>query len=85
MNIALKPEQAQFVQQTIDAGRYQSADEVISEALQLLERRDREYLEWQEQAREKVNVAIEELESGQGLDGETVVVQLRKKLRQRRL
>lgn len=81
MNILLKPKQAELIQQKLDGGKYKNADEVIAEALQLLEKRDREYQKWVEEVREKVDVAIEELKRGEGIDGELVVNQLQEKLR----
>ncbi|MCL1470599.1 ribbon-helix-helix domain-containing protein [Argonema antarcticum] len=84
MNITLKPEQAELIQQKLNSGKYNNADEVISAALELLERRDREDRTWVEETREKVDVAIEELRRGEGIDGEVVVTQLQEKLRQAR-
>ncbi|MGE5660427.1 MAG: ribbon-helix-helix domain-containing protein [Actinomycetota bacterium] len=37
MNITLKAEQEEFIQAEIKKGRYQTAEQVISEALKLLE------------------------------------------------
>ncbi|MBN3944561.1 type II toxin-antitoxin system ParD family antitoxin [Nostoc sp. NMS9] len=76
MNITLKPEIEQFIQAQIATGRYANAEEVISKALKLLEKQDKEYQEWVEETRQKVDVAIAELERGEGLDGETVVMQI---------
>ncbi|WP_375470154.1 type II toxin-antitoxin system ParD family antitoxin [uncultured Nostoc sp.] len=76
MNIILKPEIEQFIQAQIATGRYANAEEVISQALKLLEKQDKEYQEWVEETRQKVDVAIAELERGEGLDGETVVMQI---------
>ena len=84
MNITLKNEQAELIQQKINSGKYNNAEEVIGEALQLLEQRDREYQTWVEETREKVDVAIEELRRGEGIDGDVVVAQLKEKLRQAR-
>jgi antitoxin ParD1/3/4 len=76
MNITLQPEIEQFIQAQIATGRYANAEEVISKALKLLEKQDKEYQEWVEETRQKVDVAIAELERGEGLDGETVVMQI---------
>ncbi|BDI14907.1 MULTISPECIES: type II toxin-antitoxin system ParD family antitoxin [Nostoc] len=76
MNITLKPEIEQFIQAQLATGRYANAEEVISKALKLLEESDKEYQEWVEETRQKVDVAIAELERGEGLDGETVVMQI---------
>jgi antitoxin ParD1/3/4 len=46
MNIALKPEQEQFVRSQIEKGRFKSADEAISQAFRLLEEREHDYESW---------------------------------------
>lgn len=76
MSIKLKPEHEQFIQAQIATGRFTNASEVIEAALQLLEKYNDEYIQWQEETRQKVDVAIAELERGEGLDGETVVMQI---------
>ncbi|MDJ1169789.1 type II toxin-antitoxin system ParD family antitoxin [Roseofilum sp. BLCC_M154] len=85
MNVTLKSEQAELIQQQINSGKYQTPEEVIAEALQLLDRRDREYENWVEETRQKVDIAIEELRQGEGIDGEVVIAQLKDKLKQSRL
>ena len=76
MNIILKPEQEQFIQSQIKSGRFTDANEVIEVAFRLLEELNDEYIQWVEETREKVNVALTEIEQGQGLDGETVVTEI---------
>jgi antitoxin ParD1/3/4 len=85
MNVTLKSEQAELIQQQINSGKYQTPEEVIAEALQLLDRRDREYENWVEETRQKVDIAIEELRQGEGIDGEVIIAQLKDKLKQARL
>ena len=80
MNVILKSEQAELIQQQISSGKYHTPEEVITEALQLLWQRDRDYQNWVEETRQKVDVAIEELRQGEGIDGEVVVAQLKDKL-----
>lgn len=82
MNITLKTEQAELIKQKINSGKYNTAEEVIAQALQLLDRRDKEYENWVEETRGKVDVAIEELRRGEGIDGNVVIAQLKEKLRQ---
>ena len=84
MNIILKPEQAKFIYEKLNSGKYSTSDEIIAEALRLLEERDREAQKWIEETRQKVDVAIEELRRGEGIDGAIVVAQLKEKLRQAR-
>jgi antitoxin ParD1/3/4 len=57
---------------------------VISKALKLLLEWDKGYQNWVEETREKVDVAIEQLDRGEGIDGDVVISQLRDKLRQAR-
>jgi antitoxin ParD1/3/4 len=80
MNIILKSEEEQLIQEKIKSGKYESAYEVIVEALRLLEERDKHYEKWVEETREKVAVGLEQLDRGEGIDGEVVIARLRDKL-----
>jgi antitoxin ParD1/3/4 len=73
MNIALKPEQEQFIQSQIDRGRFKSADEAVSQAFKLLEKQDRDYQHWIEDTRQKVEVAVAELDRGEGVELDLVI------------
>ena len=73
MNITLKPEQEEFIQSQINSGRFADANEVIEIAFRLLEELNDEYMQWVEQTRKKVDIALAEIEQGKGLDGEIVV------------
>ena len=83
MTIALQPEQEQFIQSQLKTGNYRNAADVITEALRLLEKRDR-YDRWVEEMRDKVDVAVAQLDRGEGVDGETAIAALRAKLHQGR-
>lgn len=76
MSINLKPEHEQLIRAQIASGRFTNADEVIDTALRLLEKLNDEYIQWVEETRQKVDVAIAELDRGEGLNGETVVMQI---------
>jgi len=84
MNIQLKPELEQIIEAQIATGRYNDAEEVISKALKLLLEWEQGYQQWVEETRQKVEVAIEQLDRGEGIDGEVVVESLREKVRQAR-
>lgn len=84
MNIELKPEHEQFIQAQIASGKFTNADEVIDVAFQLLEKINSEYAQWVEETRQKVDVAIAEIERGEVLDGETVVMQILEKFQKAR-
>ncbi|MDB9468307.1 type II toxin-antitoxin system ParD family antitoxin [Dolichospermum circinale CS-1225] len=84
MNIQIKPELEQIIQAQIATGRYTNPEDVISKALKLLLEWDKGYQNWVEETREKVDVAIEQLDRGEGINGDVVISQLRDKLRQAR-
>ncbi|MDJ0616019.1 MAG: type II toxin-antitoxin system ParD family antitoxin [Calothrix sp. MO_192.B10] len=81
MNIQLTPELEEIIQAQIVTGKHADAEEVISKALQLLLEWDKGYQQWVEKTRQKVDVAIEQLDRGEGIDGEVVIEKLREKLR----
>ncbi|MEA5470810.1 ribbon-helix-helix domain-containing protein [Spirulina sp. 06S082] len=76
MKISLKPEQQALIQEKLDRQQYTTADEIISEALQLLEERDRDRERWLADVREKVAEGKAELKRGEGLNGEEVFAEL---------
>jgi antitoxin ParD1/3/4 len=84
MSIQIKPELEQIIQARIATGRYTNSEDVISKALKLLLEWDKGYQNWVEETRKKVDVAIEQLDRGEGINGEVVISQLRDKLRQAR-
>ena len=42
LNVSLTPHLEEFIQQTVSSGRFQSANEVVSAALRILEQQERE-------------------------------------------
>jgi antitoxin ParD1/3/4 len=78
MSIALKPEQEQFIQSQIERGRFKSAEEAVSQAFKLLEDRER-YQSWIEDTRQKVEVAVAELDRGEGVELDLVLDRLHQK------
>lgn len=79
MNITIKQELEKFIQQQIKSGKYESADRVIEEALNLLEKRE-QYDLWVEEVREKIDIAATQLDRGEGVEVESVIEQMRQKL-----
>ncbi|MBC1194166.1 MAG: type II toxin-antitoxin system ParD family antitoxin [Microcystis panniformis] len=73
MNIQLKPNQEQFIQKQLKSGRFNNSEQVIDTAFYLLEILDQDYLQWVEETRQQIDVAIAELDNGEGLDGEKVI------------
>lgn len=68
--IQLTAEIEQLVQSRVDSGRYSSADEVVREALDLLEIEERDRESKRKRFREKIARAIEQDDRGESVDGE---------------
>lgn len=80
MNLTLKPELTEFIQQEILIGKYANLDEAIEAALNLLKSKtasDR----LANELREKIDSAAAQLDNGEGLNPEDVFAGLRAKLR----
>ena len=84
MNVSLTPELENFVQQKVTSGRYTSASEVVREALRLLEDHDKGRAAQLQEFRSEIDGRLASLDRGEGIDGETVLAQLRAKSQQRR-
>jgi antitoxin ParD1/3/4 len=80
MNLTLKPELEDFIQQEMLSGKYSSPDEVIEAALNLLEHKKLADI-WATEIGEKIDVAVAQIDRGEGLDGQEVINNLRSKLR----
>jgi antitoxin ParD1/3/4 len=68
MNIQLPADAVQFVEGLVASGQYKSADEAVMAGVQLLMSR--------QQLRADIQKGIDELDAGQGIDGETVFAEL---------
>jgi len=81
MNISLTPEQEKFIDLQIKSGGYSSGDEVIAQALQLLEENYRQSVEQRlEELRQKIASATEQIAKGQLTDGEIVFARIQEKI-----
>ncbi|ETW93685.1 MAG: hypothetical protein ETSY1_38130 [Candidatus Entotheonella factor] len=76
MNVHLTAELEQFVQAKVQGGRYNSASEVVREALRLLEERDQLLELRKETIRQKIDEGFESLRRGEGVDGEAFFADL---------
>jgi antitoxin ParD1/3/4 len=72
MNVNLTPELENLVHGKVKTGRYNSASEVVREALRLLEERDRDVALRRQELRKKIREGIDSLRRGEGVDGEAV-------------
>lgn len=84
MNVSLTPQLEKLVQKKVASGRYNSASEVVREALRLLEEQDRLREMRLAELRKEIGVGLEQLERGEVRDGEEVFKELREKSRKRR-
>ena len=82
MILELKLNQEKFIQKQLESGKFDSTEQLIDLAFSLLETIGDDYLQWLEETRNKVDIAISELEDGQGLDGETVIQNILTKFKQ---
>jgi antitoxin ParD1/3/4 len=82
MSISLTPEQEHLIQAKLQAGKYNSAEEILEIALRLLDEYDRSDTEWVRDMQGKIDEAIETPEPP--IDGETFVNQILERFRQQR-
>lgn len=76
MNVSLTPELERFVQDKVQTGRYNSASEVVREALRVLHEREQlRELQIQE-FRKRIAEGAASLDRGEGVDGETFMAEL---------
>jgi antitoxin ParD1/3/4 len=70
MNVHLTPELEQLVQKKVRTGRYNSASEVVREALRLLEEYDGVRTTQLRELRKRIDAGLSSLDHGEGVDGE---------------
>ena len=84
MNVSLTPELEKLVAEKVKSGRYNSASEVVREALRLLEEQDQLRALRLDEVRKKIAEGLQSLDRGEGIHGEEAFAQLRKKSEARR-
>jgi len=73
MNVHLTPELERLIQVKVESGRYNSASEVVREALRLMEQRDEVRTIQLQTLRNRMDRALNESARGEGTDGEEFV------------
>jgi antitoxin ParD1/3/4 len=76
MQLHLTPELENLVENKVRAGRYSSPNEVIREALQLMEKRDQMLLVRKDEIRKGIAKGLESLRIGKGVDGEAAFARI---------
>lgn len=64
MNVSLSPELEKFISGKVSQGRYQTASEVVREALRLLEERDRVREAHVKALRQEIDLGLRDLRAG---------------------
>ena len=80
MNFHLTPELEQLVHAKVESGRYNSASEVVREALRLMEQRDELRAIQLQQLRARMDRSLAESARGQGADGDRFMRDMLSKL-----
>ena len=76
MNVNLTPALEKLVQKKVKTGRYNSASEVVREALRLMEQHDSVHIAKLTNLRRRINEGLESLDRGEGMDGERFMTKL---------
>jgi antitoxin ParD1/3/4 len=76
MNVNLTTELEKLVHKKVKTGRYNSASEVVREALRLMEAQDSVRSAQLEELRRRINDGLESLNRGEGVDGERFMAKL---------
>jgi antitoxin ParD1/3/4 len=72
MNLDLTAELEQLVQNKVKSGQYNSASEVMQEALRLLQQRDEVFVLRKEEVRQKIDQGWDAARRGEFVDGDEV-------------
>jgi antitoxin ParD1/3/4 len=84
MNVSLTPELEKFVSAKVETGRYNSASEVVREALRLLEERDQTKAARRGEFNQELGRRLDSLDRGQRVDPAEARARLRRKSETRR-
>lgn len=80
MNVSLTPELKQLVDAKVQSGRYNSASEVVREALRLMDERDQMRAIQKDEIRKKIAEGLASARAGRLLDGEAFMAQMEEEL-----
>jgi antitoxin ParD1/3/4 len=84
MNVSLTPELEQFVQSKVESGRYNSASEVVREALRLLEDHEQARAAQLAEFNQELGRRLASLDRGEKVDPAKVRNRLQRKSEERR-
>jgi antitoxin ParD1/3/4 len=84
MNVSLTPQLEQFVQSKVENGRYNSASEVVREALRLLEEQEKMRTTQLAEFNKELGRRLASLDRGESVDPAITRARLQRKSRERR-
>jgi len=84
MNVSLTPELEQFVNNKVESGRYNSASEVVREALRLLEQHDQARAAQLAEFNQELGRRLDSLDRGEHVDPAEARARLKRKSEARR-
>ena len=84
MNVSLTPELEKLVNDKVSGGMYQTASEVVREALRLLKERDELQKQRFQELQREIRIGLDQLRRGRGLPGNQAFEELRQRSRDRR-
>jgi antitoxin ParD1/3/4 len=84
MNVSLTPELERFVQNKVESGRYNSASEVVREAIRLLEDHERAHAAQLQDFNRELDRRLESLDRGEKAHPSSLQSRLQRKSQERR-
>jgi len=79
MNVSLTPELEKLVNEKVKSGQYTSASEVIREGLRLVQEQDELRRIKLQMLRQEIAKGIEQLDRGEGIPGDQVFAEIKKR------
>lgn len=77
MNISLNPNLEEFINQKVQQGYYNSASEVVRDALRLLIEKDTLFKQQTQKLNQEIELGLNQLSEGQGIEGDKVFKELK--------
>lgn len=84
MNVSLTPQLERYIEDKVQSGRYNSASEVVREALRLMEDHEKIRTEQLREFRSELDRRVAEAECGETVDGESFFAGIKAKSAERR-
>ncbi len=79
MHVSLTPTLEKMIQEKVDSGLYNSASEVIREALRILYEREQYQQRRIAELRKEIQIGLDDVEAGRVIDGETAMNRLKQR------